>query len=186
MSDPDPVRPAHLRFFQLKYSSFIALHIVCEIGFIVMIMKLNKGIHNSPNIFPHMHSYLKASSWTSWSNWSCNEPSNILSRERYCTKSFLERDECPPMMMEREEQPCQGHWGSWSDTSQCACGSPGIQSINRSCDNPSPMEYSQQCLMSNLSRGMFEVFECSQLGKNCNHEYQTVQEATYLIEHWSI
>ena len=107
----------------------------------------------------------KASSWTSWSNWSCHEPSNILRREKHCKKAYLEPEQCPSEMMAREEQPCQGHWGSWSETSQCACGSPGIL-INRTCNNPSPMEHSQQYLLSTQSRGLTEVKQCNEIGKN--------------------
>ena len=77
---------------------------------------------------------------------------NILRREKFCTKAHLELEECPPEMMRKEEQPCEGHWGPWSALSECSatCG-PGIQTKNRKCDNPPPMEVSEQCLLSDLT-----------------------------------
>ena len=72
----------------------------------------------------------------------------------------MEYEECPPeMMLKEEEQPCEGHWGPWSVLSECSatCGR-SVQTKSRNCDNPTPMEESKQCLLSNQSRGLHEDF----------------------------
>ena len=66
-------------------------------------------------------------------------------------------------MRETESQPCHGLWGMWGEFSECskACGS-GTQTKNRTCDNPTPMELSEECLMTNGTRGLAEewVTDC--------------------------
>ena len=59
--------------------------------------------------------------------------------------------------MKEEEQPREGHWGPWSELSDCSahCG-PGIRTKNRTCDNPVPTELSEEFLMANGTRGLAE------------------------------
>ena len=71
-----------------------------------------------------------------------NASKNLCSQTHYCIFLIVQHNYIPILV--------NGHWGGWNEWSQCSksCGF-GIQTRNRTCDNPAPADGGEDCPAGN-------------------------------------
>ncbi|KAL3883529.1 hypothetical protein ACJMK2_029785 [Sinanodonta woodiana] len=114
--------------------------------------------------------------WSSWSKWSMCPVTcggNSQNRHRACNNPAPSNGGRPCVGSDMESQNCSlsacpvdGHWGSWSEWSQCpvTCGG-NSHTRHRTCNNPTPSHGGRSCEGSHMESQNCSLIACPVDGK---------------------